>query len=466
MSQSDFVSLNYLDEIPDNIYQRLVTHQYRMVAISNENDSLHQRVQGILNLRKHLLKGEALEYSSFLHWLDARRAEVLYDQFKDKEVLKNTFNNESFTDDFLLNFLDWLDSNDNEIDWSKGLNKESTNSSVEKVNDGINAADITNDNLQRSMIEINNGFSLQRNVGWDLMQGVNSNTDLYTLVTFHNAVKNSKQIQSIIRLVGRNKNVLIDQHSKSCLNQTEHEKYNIPDDRAVNSVSGLCLGDDVSKMLSMELAQLSSSKLKMLWHARRAERQLLNYHYQGLLSGHVPDIQPLSFDYASISGKSFKSLGPIILCVDTSASMKGGAEFMSKAIAFETMRIAHSQNRGCYLFFFGGTEEIVRLELNLDSQQNSNDGWNSILKFLGFSFNGGTDINSVILQALDVQKSKRWNNADLLLISDGLFKVDSALADRLLLAKKSLQIFGIQLGKWHSKSLRDICQSVFHISDV
>jgi len=112
--------------------------------------------------------------------------------------------------------------------------------------------------------------------------------------------------------------------------------------------------------------------------------------------------------------------------------------------------------------------DLIRgaLELNLDSKQNLNDGWSSILKFLGFSFNGGTEINSVILQALDVQKVKRWNNADLLLISDGLFKVDNALDDRLLRTKKSLQIFGIQLGKWHSTSLRDICHSVFHISDV
>jgi len=486
MSKSDLASLSYLDEIPDNIYQRLVTHQYRMLPVSNEHDSLHQRVQGVLNLRIQLLKGEVPEYSSLLHWLDTRRAEVLFDKLKGKDILKNAFDNESYTDDYLLSLLIWLDHGDNEIDWNTGSNKlnsnnvnskhhentqnesvhDSENRSVGKVNDGINVGEFSNDKLQGSMHEINTRFALQRSVGWDLMKDVNSYTDLNTLVTFHKSVKNSKQIQSIIRIIGRNKKVFIDQYSKTRLNQIESEKCNIPDDRAVKSVTGLCLGDDVSKMLSTDLAQLGSNKLKMLWHARRAEHLLLNYHYQGLLSDHVPDIEPLSLDYDLQSGKLVKSSGPIILCVDTSASMKGRAEFISKAIAFEMMRVAHLQKRGCYLFCFGGTDEIVQLELNLDSKQNLNDGWGSILKFLGFSFNGGTDINNVILQALDVQKLKRWNNADLLLVSDGLFKVDNALDDRLLQAKKSLQIFGIQLGKWHSTSLRDICHSVFHISDV
>jgi len=474
MSNYDLVSLNYLDKIPDNIYQRLVTHQYRMVSDGVKRDSLHQRVQGVLDLRIELLKGKAPEYLSLLQWLDSGRAKALAEQLNDKGLLEKTFDNESYTDDYLLNLLSWLDHSDNEIDWnteSKILNSHATDSNFDENNQTElaynienNSIEKVNENLQRSMQEINNGFALQRSVGWDLMQGVNANSDINMLVTFHNAVKNSKQIQSVIRIIGRNKREFIDQINDAGLSQVASEKYDIPDEREVNSVSGLCLGDDVSKMVSMELAYLASNKLKILWHARRAERQLLNYHYKGLLSDHVPGIQPHSFDNNLLSGESVKISGPMILCVDTSASMKGRAEFISKAIAFEAMRVAHLENRDCYLFCFGGTDEIVQLELNLNS--NLNDGWNSILKFLNFSFNGGTNINNVILQALDVQKLKRWNNADLLLISDGLFKVDDMLKDRLLLAKKSLQFFGLQMGKWNSKSLREICHSVFHISDV
>jgi len=475
MPNSYSASLNYLDEIPDNIYQRLVTHQYRMASGDISCDSLQQRVQGVMDLRIQLLKGETQIYSNLLQWLDPGRAEILHDHLKDHSLLKNTFDNEAYTDDFLLNLLSWLDHADIKTDWStdfKVLNSDSVDSNYNKNNqthlkhNTDNYSIKKDNNLQRSIQEINSGFALQRSVGWDLIQGVNSTTDVSMLVTFHTAVKKSPQIQSIIRMIGRHKHKYIDQIKVTGLNQTVSEKNNIPDNRAVNSVSGLCLGDDVSKMLSMELAQLASNKLKILWHARRAERQLLNYHYQGLLSDHVPDIQPYSLDFSSRTEETVKSTGPMILCVDTSASMKGRAEFISKAIAFEAMRIAHIEKRGCYLFCFGGTDEIVQLELNLKTQSSLNDGWNAILKFLSFSFNGGTNINNVILQALDIQTLKRWNNADLLLISDGLFKVDDLLTDRLLLTEKSLRIFGIQLCKWRSDSLRQICHSVFHVTDI
>jgi len=58
------------------------------------------------------------------------------------------------------------------------------------------------------------------------------------------------------------------------------------------------------------------------------------------------------------------------------------------------MRIAHLEKRECYLFCFSGADELVQLTLNLDH------GWQPILDFLSISFNGGTDINNVMLSAL------------------------------------------------------------------
>lgn len=45
-------------------------------------------------------------------------------------------------------------------------------------------------------------------------------------------------------------------------------------------------------------------------------------------------------------------LGPIILCLDTSGSMRGARETVAKALALECLRGAHRQERKCFLYAF------------------------------------------------------------------------------------------------------------------
>lgn len=50
--------------------------------------------------------------------------------------------------------------------------------------------------------------------------------------------------------------------------------------------------------------------------------------------------------------------GPILLCVDTSGSMRGARETVAKALALECMRAAKEQERDCYVFAFAGPAEV------------------------------------------------------------------------------------------------------------
>ena len=52
--------------------------------------------------------------------------------------------------------------------------------------------------------------------------------------------------------------------------------------------------------------------------------------------------------------------GPILLCIDTSGSMRGARETVAKALALECMRAAKAQERGCYVFAFAGPQEVSR----------------------------------------------------------------------------------------------------------
>lgn len=62
-------------------------------------------------------------------------------------------------------------------------------------------------------------------------------------------------------------------------------------------------------------------------------------------------------------------MGPIILCLDTSGSMRGAREVVAKALALECMRGAHRQQRPCYLYAFSGPGEYKqRLGGSCDSR--------------------------------------------------------------------------------------------------
>ena len=60
-------------------------------------------------------------------------------------------------------------------------------------------------------------------------------------------------------------------------------------------------------------------------------------------------------------------MGPILICVDTSGSMQRGAEDVAKAVVLEAMRAAHAQHRRCHVFAFGGPDELIEMELAVDS---------------------------------------------------------------------------------------------------
>lgn len=450
MGNSSIKSLSYLDEIPDVLYQQLVTHQY-CLPLNDYKNSLHARVKCVLDIRNYLLAGSKIKPALIASWLDEKWSYLICEKLNSQILLDKTFNNESYTNEVLLTILNWIENFTDDISHDKQFifsefefNKQ--------------------DKIDKSMQEINASFSLERHIGWDLTKGVDFKTDFNTLIECHNFIKSSKKIQSIIRIIGRNKHERLDKYKQVWLNNKfiNYPRVNtaIPDDNAVNSVTGVCLGDDVSRILSSELALLSNKKLKMLWHARRAERQLLNYHYQGLLSEHVPEVQTESFNIELKLNIEIQNRGDIILCIDTSASMKGRPELVSKAIAFEVMRIAHLEKRNCYLFCFSGKNEIMKLELNLSN------GWQSILNFLCLSFSGGTDINNLMLNVFEKCNETKWKNADILLLTDGCFNIDDELSTKNSSFILPTRFFGVQLGAWGQQSLSALCHKVFDFSDV
>lgn len=221
---------------------------------------------------------------------------------------------------------------------------------------------------------------------------------------------------------------------------------------------GLTRSDDISRLLPSEAATLARGRrvrqAKLLFYAKLAEKGLQTYERDGW--GTFPtSIIPERREIRPTADR-----GPILLCVDTSGSMRGPRETVAKALALECMRAAREQERGCYVFAFAGPREVRELELGNDMQS-----VNNLLEFLEKVFNGGSDFNEPVSRCLARLHEAAWANSDILLVSDGELRQPGVEVMRKLAGAKEklgLRVHGLIVGSPEKKKadpavLRSLC---------
>jgi len=224
---------------------------------------------------------------------------------------------------------------------------------------------------------------------------------------------------------------------------------------------GLTRSDDISRLLPSEAATLARGinvpTSKLIFYAKLAEKSLQTYERDGW--GEFPT--QINIDRREIRPTADR--GPILLCVDTSGSMRGPRELVAKALTLECMRAAKIQERGCYVFAFAGVREVREIELNMDAKSIEN-----LLDFLEKTFNGGSNFNAPIQMCLDRLTQAQWANSDILLVSDGeLRQPEHKIMQKLSGAKEKLglRVHGLILGSPEQKRadpavLRSLCTQI------
>jgi uncharacterized protein with von Willebrand factor type A (vWA) domain len=221
---------------------------------------------------------------------------------------------------------------------------------------------------------------------------------------------------------------------------------------------GLTRSDDISRLLPSEAALLARGRAvrqaKLLFYAKLAEKGLSTYERDGW--GEFPtQVHPERREIRPTADR-----GPILLCVDTSGSMRGPREVVAKALALECMRAAKAQDRACYVYAFAGPQEVRELELNMDLRS-----VNNLLEFLEKVFNGGSDFNAPVQKCLDRLHDAKWANSDILLVSDGELRQPGPEIMRKLSGAKDklgLRVHGLIVGSPEKKRadpavLRGLC---------
>lgn len=308
-----------------------------------------------------------------------------------------------------------------------------------------------------------------KNTRWDLLCGLLRAEGWQEVVRARRLIEHLPDLARVLRQLGRARQTEEpDERSFATVQVMEQATAQCPESRTIHvpdlpgETRGIRRSDRIGRMLPAETMLLGHPRLRLVWHARRAERTLLTYEdddrLQEIRLHEAPVWQP------SCRPKFDRRLemGPMLVCVDTSGSMQGGAEAVAKATVLEAVRVAHAQKRPCHVFAFGGPEEVVEMELAVDTE-----GIERLIRFLGQSFRGGTDICGPLERAIAKLEEARWQLADLLIASDGEFGATAEVANRLRDAKQAqgLRVQGVLIGDRETIGLLEVADDVFWVRD-
>ncbi len=302
-------------------------------------------------------------------------------------------------------------------------------------------------------------------LGWDLSQGVLRHQGWLEIKRLQQLLTQLPQLKELIRVLGRRE---LSEEGPSVLEQVlagvrraAEELRDVRTPGVPHETRGVERSGVLERMLPVEAALLGHPTLRLLWHARRAERALMTYRVEGVLTEKVQEEQEAQAQ--QLRDRTPHQRGPIIVCLDTSGSMHGLPELVAKALTLEAMRVAHQERRACYLYAFSGPGQVVEWELDL-----SPGGLGGLMRFLAGSFHGGTDVEEPLRRALARVELDGWERADLLLVSDGEFPTPPGIPEAVVQAREDSQarVHGVLVGGGDPVgSMRRLCDPLHHFVD-
>ncbi|MCA9533060.1 MAG: VWA domain-containing protein [Myxococcales bacterium] len=299
-------------------------------------------------------------------------------------------------------------------------------------------------------------------LGWDMSMGLLKQTGWRDLTRLRALVAKLPQVSEVVRSLGR----LHEAQGEPSVAETvmvpvqrlEEERREVRVPYIPAETRGVDRSDDIARMLPTEAALLGHPALRMLWHARRAERSLMTYRVEGV----EVDVREVLREGTEAREQRAPrpERGPIIAVVDTSGSMHGLPERVAKALVLEALRTAHAEKRRCMVYLYSGPGQVQELELSL-----SPEGIQSLLEFIGLSFGGGNDEASVLARVLQRLKQNDWRKADVVFVSDGEWPAPQGVVQDVAKARETgTRFHGVQIGNRGRTGLHAVCDPVhvFH----
>lgn len=243
-------------------------------------------------------------------------------------------------------------------------------------------------------------------------------------------LKDNTYLQDVTRQLGRMKEVLSTLR-KNAYAHGRGEKFS------------LTRGRDLQNLLSGELALLASPATTPLFMRRYAAKGLVQYAKRE---------------------KIRKGRGDVIVCLDESGSTSGDNAAWGKALALAVQDICAHEGRKFALIHFSGKNSI-RTDRFLPGKFTNSD----LLAAAEHFFDGGTNFEAPLTEALRLIREEEFSNADILFVTDGYCDISDNLAEQLQteISAERCSVIGLLMDRdsaGNTFSLERFCEKVLRMS--
>lgn len=244
-------------------------------------------------------------------------------------------------------------------------------------------------------------------------------------------IRHSAKLTKLTDIIGKFKDTAIAEQKKK-------SKYGAVEIKSVTT------GKRIEDVLPSDRMNLANDVTKKDFYRRMTDNQLLVY---------------------SKESSNEKNKGPIVMCIDTSGSMRGDREMWSKALAVGVIEIAQLQRRdyACISFSSKANQPIV-IDRDKPNPQ-------KIIDIAEEFSGGGTSFEEPLQKASELIKESKFKNADILFITDGDCSISSSFESKFknLKDEKEFRCIGVLIDSYkdtEQTSLKDFCDKIISIKDI
>jgi len=465
MISADYLEDQYafLDDCPSELLESV---------ICSTVGTLEQRSTTMQQWYKYFLQGQIPPQPK---WLPQQIANTVQQQIQQSGIAPYLKDQHELTIEFLSHvFVQWeIMQQEHQQKMQQWLNEKLKNAEISDQAIDIKQAELEFDfsftgdvlinpawqgrlDAWRKLDSIFGGLSQMLGCDVDITKGILKHQNWRHIERLQELLKRIDEFKKVVDALGRLQETIDnDEELESFFESISRVVEEIQEkvvDYVPEEMSGIERSGEISRMLPQEALFLGHPKLKLLWHAKRYEQALLSYKVQGL------EIEKIWVDIAQQQEvkkpRTRFDRGPMLIVIDTSGSMSGTPELIAKALTLQAAKIAYAEKRACYLYAFGGQDQRIEHDLKFTP-----NGIEKLLEFLGYSFGGGNDIET-IEYAVKRLEQEQWKKADVMIVSDGEWSASSHIEEVVKIsAEKGTRFHGVQVGGY-GRGLKQLCTNV------
>ncbi|WP_339249859.1 VWA domain-containing protein [Sporosarcina sp. FSL W8-0480] len=219
--------------------------------------------------------------------------------------------------------------------------------------------------------------------------------------------------------------------------QIAQKKQKTKQDQSVER-KGVTIGNDIEKLLSVELSLYANRLTKLDFLRRFAEKQTMQYEQIG-----CEDLKK----------------GPIVLCLDQSDSMSS-LDAKSKGFALALLSIAKKQRRDFCLVLFSSNVQVFEY-------RKGKIAITQMVRLAQTFLGGGTNFAFALNAAVKVISKSRFKKADIVFITDGEDRVTDSFLKLFNeeKSKRTFKVLSLIIGS-NSKTVEQFSDRLVTVKDI